>query len=570
MKLILNLKVKTKIILLVAIMSLISLTVGVLGLNGIKLSNDGLLTVYNDRVVPLKHLKIVADMYAINIVDTAHKVRNGNIGWSEGERNLKTAKDTIDIELTSYTSTYLTDEEKRLVNEADSLLEKANTAIAKLEKIIAAKNMDELILFSTNELYQSIDPISNKISELVDLQIEVARQEYLAAQKNYDFIRLVTLSALSAGLLISVLAGLLVLASLYTQIKLIQNSIQKDSNGNVSIKLITVKSNDELGQLSRSLNEVIERIQGFIRSTSQSAETVAAMSEELTATTEQSAQAVSQVASIVSEVAQGAEKQVNAVSSANKAIQQISIDIQQVADSSNQMDRASTKTASATEVGTESIVKAVDQMMVVEKTVGATVGVIQRLGERSKQIGLIVKTISDIAAQTNLLALNAAIEAARAGEQGRGFAVVADEVRKLAEQSQGAVQQVSEIILEVQAGTQEAVNAILNGNEQVKIGSDVVSIAGQSFRDIAALVRETSNQVKSISASIQQVAIGSEQIVQSIKEVDEVTNTTAQQLQTIAAATEEETASGEEIAASSQALAKMAEELQQSVYTFSL
>ena len=179
----------------------------------------------------------------------------------------------------------------------------------------------------------------------------------------------------------------------------------------------------------------------------------------------------------------------------------------------------------------------------IEQTVTRSSSVVAKLGERSKEIGQIVDTISGIAGQTNLLALNAAIEAARAGEQGRGFAVVAEEVRKLAEQSQGAAKQIAGLIGEIRNDTDSAVVAMNEGTKEVRIGTEVVNNAGQSFRDIYTSVSDVTGQVREISAAIEQMAAGSQQIVSSVKEIDVISKDTSAQAQTVSAATEEQSAS---------------------------
>ena len=331
---------------------------------------------------------------------------------------------------------------------------------------------------------------------------------------------------------------------------------------------VSVKSQDEIGLLLTSLNTASNNLRDLVRQVANSSEQVAASSEQLTASAEQSAQAANQVAVTITQVAQGSELQVKSVNETVAVIEQTSASVEQIAANANIVASTSGKTASAAEKGGKAIQSAINQMSHIEQTVSHSAGVVAKLGERSKEIGQIVDTISGIAGQTNLLALNAAIEAARAGEQGRGFAVVAEEVRKLAEQSQEAAKQIAMLIGEIQGDTANAVVAMDEGTHEVKVGTEVVNTAGESFTEITELINEVSTQVREISAAIQQMASGSQQIVSAMRDIDKVSKDSASQTQTVSAATEEQSASMQEIAASSQALAKMAEELQGAIKMF--
>ena len=325
---------------------------------------------------------------------------------------------------------------------------------------------------------------------------------------------------------------------------------------------------DEIGQLADALVNMRGSLRTMLKQVNESAETVAASSEELTASAEQSALAVTQVAESISDVAQGAEKQLKAVDETSIVVEKMSASIQQVAESANQVAGNSAQAAEMAKKGDHSVEKAISQMANIEETVNNSAQVVANLGERSKEIGQIVDTISGIAGQTNLLALNAAIEAARAGEQGRGFAVVAEEVRKLAEQSQDAAKKISILISEIQGDTNKAVVAMDEGTREVKVGTEVVTTAGQVFKEITMLVTRVSEQVKEISAGIQQVNSGSQQIVASVRDIDGHNKTAVEHSQTVSAATEEQSASMEEIASSSQSLAKLAQDLQSAVSRF--
>ncbi len=353
-------------------------------------------------------------------------------------------------------------------------------------------------------------------------------------------------------------------------IQLLEAAARRIAGGDITQAKLGIVSNDEIGRLGHSFEQMTENLRGLIRKITQATEQVAASSEELTASAEQSAQAANQVAQIITGVAGGAEKQMKAVDDTAAVVDQMSAGVQQVAVNANAVAGTAARSAGVAQDGSQAVDKAVTQMGNIEKTVTRSAGVVAKLGERSKEIGQIVDTIAGIAGQTNLLALNAAIEAARAGEQGRGFAVVAEEVRKLAEQSQEAAKQIAGLITEIQSDTDKAVVAMEEGTKEVRIGAEVVNDAGRAFQEIYNAINEVSTQMREISAAIGQMASGSRQVVSSVREIDGISKETASQAQNVSAATEEQSATMEEIAASSQALAKMATELTHAVGIFKI
>jgi len=346
-------------------------------------------------------------------------------------------------------------------------------------------------------------------------------------------------------------------------------AVQIVSTGDLTV-VIDVDSEDEIGVLANSMRTMVLNVGLLIKQIAQTSEQVAAAAEELTANAEQSAQATTQVAATIVDVAQGAQKQASAVDATAAVVEQMTAGIQHVSGNVNAVSDMADKTTSAANQGNKAVDAAMNQMRSIETAVTSSAQVVEKLGERSKEIGQIVDTISGIAGQTNLLALNAAIEAARAGQQGRGFAVVAEEVRKLAEQSQDAAKQIASLISEIQTETNSAVSAMIVGTREVKVGAGVVNNAGQAFKEIVSFIGAVSSQIKEISAEIKQMASGSQQIVTSVRDIDQISRNAAEQTQTVSAATEEQAASMEEIAASSQSLARMAEEMQGAVRKFTI
>ncbi|UZN00617.1 methyl-accepting chemotaxis protein [Lysinibacillus sp. MHQ-1] len=204
----------------------------------------------------------------------------------------------------------------------------------------------------------------------------------------------------------------------------------------------------------------------------------------------------------------------------------------------------------------------------IQTSIDSLNNVIFGLGDRSSEIGQIVEVITSIAEQTNLLALNAAIEAARAGENGKGFAVVSEEVRKLAEESSLSARRISVLIDGIQTETNRAVDSMQFTTNEVVIGINCVNTAGESFKKIQHATKEVSAQVQGISTSVEHMAIEMRHMTDSMKQINGIAQSSAEGTQNISAATEEQLASMEEITASTFTLSKMAEELQNKTNTF--
>lgn len=418
-----------------------------------------------------------------------------------------------------------------------------------------------------NELTPAAKELNNKVDEYQNFRNKQVSENLKESVSHAGKARMAGIFVAVFVAILSIVIGFFAARSISRPINRLVLLSRKVAEGDLT-EQVQVDRQDEIGQLAIAFNMMISQLKKLIKQITDDAEQVAASSEELTANSEQSAQASNQIATSISNIAAGADEQMKAAKASSLVVEQMSAGIQQIAANANEVAVQSGQAADKAHAGSTEVEKAIQQMRQIETAVNMSAKVVAKLGERSQEIGEIVDTISSIAGQTNLLALNAAVEAARAGEQGRGFAVVADEVRKLAEQSQEAAKKIFELIGSIQTDTDKAVAAMQDGTQEVQVGTEVVNDAGIAFEEIRKLVSQVSDSVKEISAAIQQMAVGSQQIVDSVKEIDDLSQKSAGDSQGVSAATEEQLASMEEIANSSQALAQLAQNLQAAVTKF--
>eukprot|EP01028_Stygiella_incarcerata_P003378 TRINITY_DN16736_c0_g1_i2.p1 TRINITY_DN16736_c0_g1~~TRINITY_DN16736_c0_g1_i2.p1 ORF type:complete len:231 (+),score=-52.69 TRINITY_DN16736_c0_g1_i2:124-816(+) len=217
-----NISTRNKLIILafVAIIGLV--IIGISSIVQLKKVNNGLQTVYYDRVVPLKQLKIIADEYAVNIVDTTHKTRNGNITFEECISNINGAENNIKNEWNNYLSTSLTEKEQKLVNEAKKLMLVANDLSKNIKMACEKKDLELISKFTTDELYPKIDPIGEKVSELISLQLNVAKSETEKAENIYSNSMYFVITVIIFSLIIIVLLSYVIISDITKKIRNIQ------------------------------------------------------------------------------------------------------------------------------------------------------------------------------------------------------------------------------------------------------------------------------------------------------------------------------------------------------------
>ncbi|PKM46300.1 MAG: hypothetical protein CVV03_05715 [Firmicutes bacterium HGW-Firmicutes-8] len=453
----------------------------------------------------------------------------------------------------------------------------------------------------------------------VAISIQAAEAKILDVQKN-------TIIAM-VGILVLICIILLVVSQIIIgrPLQRILNTTQNLASGDADLtNRLEVNSQDELGILAGFINQFIDKIHRIIQKVAQSIDGVAETSDQLSSNTDEVARAgqtvtlsieemvkgindklskvdetrgvISQFTAAIDQIARGAQEQASNVNQTSMTIGQMAGAIFDVTTNAESVLKIAVEASNVARKGEQAVESTVSGMERIKATVYESAVKIKELGEHSQQIGEIIQVIDDIAEQTNLLALNAAIEAARAGEHGKGFAVVADEVRKLAERSSKATKEIAELITNIQKGTGKAVEAMEHGTQEVEEGVRLAHDAGTALEEIMNKVDQTHSQIKLISsaatqlnesstqvvvaidsvasiteensASTEQMAAGSDNAMSAIDTIAQLTKANADQAEKISISVEETTASTEDIAQAAESLAKMAHELRELVGGF--
>ncbi|WP_394233305.1 methyl-accepting chemotaxis protein [Niallia oryzisoli] len=433
-----------------------------------------------------------------------------------------------------------------------------------VQKEIKLKNAGDEIGYK-NLMNTSGKTISNvfqkKIAELDKGQEKIV---FSGIKEASDLVSSTKLFVLVIGIVsvcLGVALSILMSRSISKPIKQAAEVLHKVAEGDLHIKKLKKKSNDEVGDLYDSYNKMVQDLRMVVGQIQESSTSVASSSEELAASAAESTSAAEQVSRMTQDSAEGIEQQLIQYKALSSLINDMNNGIQQVAENSEEMLNLTKKTSDLTGEGEKYIDHVVGQMNQIQQTVSKASNSIHSLRERSNEISQIIEIITGVAEQTNLLALNAAIEAARAGEHGRGFAVVAEEVRKLAEESKRSAGQITKMIHHIQLETMESVQMMEQENTQVDQGLKETEEAYHAFKSISQAMGKVTEKVVEVSSSVETMIRASSRIKESIEKATEIAEKSSHNSQESAAATQEQFAAMEEVAASAQFLSKMAEDL---------
>ncbi|PAU87345.1 hypothetical protein CK507_11615 [Pseudomonas sp. WN033] len=527
---------KSRLVMLVSLAALLMLVIGMLGLTGMRHSNGALSTVYDDRLVPTGQIaKIVELMHenrALALLamqyDQAAQVSSASIARPPvtlyiDRMNRNT--DTISSIWQQFMATYLTEEERRLADSfAQSRGRYVSDGLRPLAAAISSGDFSHANTVFFNMLYPAFEAATGDADRLLELQLTVAAQEFARAESGYRQVRNAVWGLTMIAVLLSAGLAWVTISGIVRAVEQLEQASSAMAAGNLTVA-VDYRGQDELGRVARAFNAMRERFHTMVSQLSTATSQLAAAAEETSAVNVQTSDGIRRQQSETEQVAA-------AMNEMTATVQDVARNAAGAAEAAHAADREAAD-------GRQVLNRTIAVINTLATEVDRAAEVIRQLEQDSETIGSVLDVIRAIAEQTNLLALNAAIEAARAGEQGRGFAVVADEVRSLASRTQKSTTEIQGMIEKLQSGAANAVKVMQSGHQQAQEGVSQVALAGNSLESISLAVTSINDMNAQIASAAEQQSSVAEEINRNIVTVSRIGEQTSEGAQQTAATSEE-------------------------------
>lgn len=517
-----KLKIKTRLNILIVLVSLLLIGIGMTGLSGITASNKALSIVYHDHLTAIEQLNEIRNaQMQIRISLLAARQESDAFDILNHVDQVRSHIFRIETLIKTYKERHLTGEEK---NRLDAFIQARENfgvnGVMPTIDLLQAEDFQAVDKLRKEVMDPAYNKASNTIDALLKYQVEQAQAEYERSSANAQRTRTISIASIAFGLALSIAIGLLVIRAITRGVSQLEIFASHLAQGDLSHR-VKVDSKDEIGEVSRIFNRMADEFSALISQVRSASDLVA-----------QAAGSLSESAGKIMQGSHGQSEQAGitaaSVENLNRALKEVDQRTQEVAAATNEASQSAIH-------GQQVVNNATSEIQQIAETVNRSASLIEGLGQRSLEIGQIVNVIREIAEQTNLLALNAAIEAARAGEQGRGFAVVADEVRKLAERTATATTQIAQMIETIRAETEHAVLTMQQGEAQVDSGVDLAKQAGESLhrinlsvQSVVAMIRQIAEATHGQSESSDEITSRVEHIAQMAQNNSNATEDTAQ------------------------------------------
>jgi len=513
-----NLTVKWRLIGFVCFIFLLIIGVGLGGLYGMRSINQSLSAVYEQQILPLEGLREIDYIFQVGIVSTVDKAMFEQITWAEALNTIKESKDKID---NKWAFLYVLGEEQNGMPET-SWLEPSKKIMTATDEVTAEliryfKNNDVLSLetFTDQKLYPLATEHRKTISSLIQNRLQAVKKTYNTSQEHVDLSQKVFLLVILTGIIISIVASYLLIRGIDVPLNKIINAMKQVIKGDLTQHL-EFGRHDEFGLLIKGFNQMVTYLRDLVGQIQKSGIQVTSTITQLAATNKQQEVTASEHAATTSEIA--------------ASTTEIAATGTHLLNTMKKVNSLTKNAAFAASEGQEGL-KGIDANMVkMEDATGSIVTKLQILNDKASNIAGVVKTINKVADQTNLLSLNAAIEAEKAGEYGSGFAVVATEIRRLADQTAVATFDIAQMVKEVQSAISSAVMGIDKFAEDAHTSVKDVRLTSEQLSGVIEQVEVLMPQVETLTEGIEAQTQGAKQISDAIDQLNEAAQQTAESL----------------------------------------